>query len=337
MEYFNKHIDDIAEEDLQLLVDDQVSERKTIEYKSNLPGNSDSEKKEFFADVSSFANSIGGILVYGIKESNGIPTALEGIKDINGDDEKLAIENSIRSGIAPRIHGIETAAISLNSGNSIILISIPSSWQQPHMVTYKGSSKFFTRSSNGKYPMDVSEIHSSFVLSETATVQIRDFRAERLSNIVSGQTPVKMSNKPKIVLHMLPLTSFKPGQRYELSEIKKLQSSIKPIYSAAAEYRVNFDGYLSYTPIQDGISYTYVQVFHSGIIEAVDSEMLESEDEIPNIPSITFEKEIVEAVERLLGFQKELGIPTPIVLMLSLLDVRGYTIATQSGPLRPTQ
>lgn len=70
LEYFNKHIDDITEEDLQLLVDDQISERKTIEYKISIPGNSDSERKEFFADVSSFANSEGGILVYGIEECN---------------------------------------------------------------------------------------------------------------------------------------------------------------------------------------------------------------------------------------------------------------------------
>jgi hypothetical protein len=42
------------------LVDNQVSEHKTIEYKEALLGNADGDKKEFLADVSSFANESGG-------------------------------------------------------------------------------------------------------------------------------------------------------------------------------------------------------------------------------------------------------------------------------------
>lgn len=63
-----KNIDEITEEDLQALIDNSVLESKSIEYKQSLPGNSDSEKKEFLADVSSFANASGGDLIYGIIE-----------------------------------------------------------------------------------------------------------------------------------------------------------------------------------------------------------------------------------------------------------------------------
>jgi len=61
-------IDQITEEDLQALIDNSVIEGKTIEYKQSLPSNSDSDKKEFLADVSSFANASGGDLIYGIIE-----------------------------------------------------------------------------------------------------------------------------------------------------------------------------------------------------------------------------------------------------------------------------
>ena len=42
----------------------------------NYPWGSDQEKEEFLADVSSFANTMGGDLIYGIEEENGIPKVL---------------------------------------------------------------------------------------------------------------------------------------------------------------------------------------------------------------------------------------------------------------------
>ena len=62
----NKRIEDIRERDLQELIDNNVLEGKTIEYKRELPGTSDTNKKEFLADVTSFANTSGGDLIYGV-------------------------------------------------------------------------------------------------------------------------------------------------------------------------------------------------------------------------------------------------------------------------------
>jgi predicted HTH transcriptional regulator len=64
----NPPLDLIDETILQTLVSNKVAEGKKIEYKQALPGNSDSEKKEFLADVSSFANAIGGDLIFGVEE-----------------------------------------------------------------------------------------------------------------------------------------------------------------------------------------------------------------------------------------------------------------------------
>jgi len=49
--------DSINEALLQSLVDNSVSEKKTIEYKQSLPSNSYEDIKEFLADVSAFANA----------------------------------------------------------------------------------------------------------------------------------------------------------------------------------------------------------------------------------------------------------------------------------------
>ena len=89
------------EEDLQTLVDNSVLECKTIEYKQALPSNSDSDKKEFLADVSSFANASGGDLIFGIiaDKKTGAPKSLEGLSIENIDQEILRLENMIRGGI----------------------------------------------------------------------------------------------------------------------------------------------------------------------------------------------------------------------------------------------
>ena len=53
-------MEDITEVELQKLIDEEIIEKNVLEYKSELPGNIDSDKKEFLADISSFANGISG-------------------------------------------------------------------------------------------------------------------------------------------------------------------------------------------------------------------------------------------------------------------------------------
>ncbi len=61
-------VNDITENDLLALISDGVAEGRSIDYKRELPGNSDGDKKEFLADASSFANTEGGDLVFGMLE-----------------------------------------------------------------------------------------------------------------------------------------------------------------------------------------------------------------------------------------------------------------------------
>jgi predicted HTH transcriptional regulator len=92
-----KPLDQIDKGDLQQLIDDQVQESKTIDYKLDAVGNSDKAKKDFLADVSSFANAVGGHLIYGISEEQGIPKQISGLV-LDMDDEMARLDNIIRDG-----------------------------------------------------------------------------------------------------------------------------------------------------------------------------------------------------------------------------------------------
>lgn len=64
----DKNLDEIKEFDLQQLIDEEIIEKKNIEYKSALLKNKEEEIKKFLASVSSFANASSGDLIYGIIE-----------------------------------------------------------------------------------------------------------------------------------------------------------------------------------------------------------------------------------------------------------------------------
>lgn len=309
------------ENDLQKLVDNQNPEIKTIEYKESLTGNSDSDKKEFLADVSSFANAAGGYLIYGMREKSGIPSELCGLESIDADAEILRLDNIIRDGIKPRIPGVSLWAIPLRTSKDAIIIRIPMSWASPHMVTFKNNSKFHSRNSAGKYQLDVSELRAAFVLSETTTERIRNFRIERLSKIIAGETPILLNETAKIILHIIPFGAFNPAKRFDVSSLASDVGKLQQISAPVGDTRHNFDGYLSFKN-----SLSYLQVFRNGIIEAVDARILQPEDSELTIPSLLFERKLLDALPRFLAIQRQLGVEPPLFIILSLLGVSGYRL-----------
>jgi predicted HTH transcriptional regulator len=70
MGVFQKPLVQLNESDLLGLIGE--SENKTLDYKRDLPGQSEGEKKEFLYDASSFANTLGGDIVFGVEEQNGL-------------------------------------------------------------------------------------------------------------------------------------------------------------------------------------------------------------------------------------------------------------------------
>jgi len=73
----DKPATDLAESDILDLIVNGIEEGREIDYKEALKIGTDGEKKEFLADVSSFANASGGHVVLGVMEASGRPTSLK--------------------------------------------------------------------------------------------------------------------------------------------------------------------------------------------------------------------------------------------------------------------
>src|SRR4051794_38821150 len=75
----NKPLVQITRADLEALLADSICESKAIDYKRGLNLIPQEAKDEFCRDVSSFANTIGGDIIYGIDDKGtGIPKKITG-------------------------------------------------------------------------------------------------------------------------------------------------------------------------------------------------------------------------------------------------------------------
>lgn len=319
----NISLEKIEIEDLKQLQINSVSEGKTIEYKLNLPTNSDGDRKEFLADISSFANASGGDLIFGIAEENGVPKNIDGIELENPDEEIRKYENIIRDGIEPRIV-FASRAINVSGQRFVLIIRVEKSWTGPHRVIYKGHDKFYSRNSAGKYPLDTNELKLAFSLSQALTEQITKFKTERISQLVSDNLPLPFYDGGKIVLHLIPLDSFTPNYRIDLNTIINDHAKLRPIYSSGWSNRINLEGVLSYSGGRNDRIHSYIQLYRNGIVEAVEGLILAADRENKMIPSYTYEFELIKSLTEILNLLKELGVNMPIVIFLTIVGAKGW-------------
>ena len=160
MTFRGKRPSEITDQDLQRLVDDEVQERDTIEYKSAMYGNSDEDKREMLRDITSMANHRGGYLIIGIEEDEeGIPVKRVGV-DPGSHVERIM--GSCLDNVDKRIIGLEVEDVPLGDEKVVVMVSIPESMNAPHMITFKGLNQFWKRHGRQKGKMTIDEIGEAF-------------------------------------------------------------------------------------------------------------------------------------------------------------------------------
>lgn len=213
-----KALSELTSQDLQELVDRKAWEDLTHEFKRDLPGNSDGDRTEFLGDVSSFANSSGGYIIYGLEESEGEAHELVGVAGV-ADQNIRRLEQMANSGIDPPIPGLHIVAPRLDENRSVVVVHVPRSPVLPHMVSFKGQSRFFQRGSNGKNPLDVNGIRLLFERHGSVTRWVREFRATRLAQIQAEDAPILLKGHTMIVLHIVPLAAADPVFAIDLRRV----------------------------------------------------------------------------------------------------------------------
>jgi Putative DNA-binding domain len=328
----------IDEARLRALIDGRASETRDIEYRRDTYGGTDKDHAEYLADVSSFANTAGGDLIIGMTANKGIPTSLAPLA-IDVDAEILRLENIARSGLQPRIVNLTMRAVSV-AGGHVLVIRVPRSYNPPHRVIRQGTGqhRFHARSSAGKYEPNVDELRLLFLRAPHLADRIRDFRTERIAKIAANDVPVRLLDTHALTLHVIPFSGFDARIPLPLGSNVQWYNTFPPLLSIYPQhFRINVDGLLtlSHPEANAKAQRAYVQVYHTGIVEAVASSFLMGEGtaESPNrLTALRTEACIVKYSHIYLRALGALGCAPPFAILVSLIGVKGieYSFATGS-------
>jgi hypothetical protein len=321
---------------LESLKTNAVAEGRQLDYKEQLPGGDDEGKREFLRDVTSLANSIGGDLIFGIREARdaagtatGTPQAIVGLLSVNLDQETLRLDSLLRDGVDPRIVGVQFHPILRGADDApCLLVRVPQSPLRPHMVTYKGMFRFYGRGASGRFQMDVRQIRAGFLEVEAAHERVRRFRLDRVARVVAGETPIRIGDVgAKVIFHALPLTSFDVWPAFvKLAENKsQIPSLITPLAGSGNDWRYNLDGFVIYNTTR----HTYTQLFRDGGIEAAGA-ILHFDEGRGAFYGLGIEQATILVLSRAQSLWRLLGVSGPILLGMGLSGVRGRKML--SGP-----
>ena len=120
----NKNIEDIEYSDIEILLRDKVEESDTLDYKEEMI-----EPTKLLKHVCAFANTRGGDIVFGLRESGkgGYPIKILGLSEIN----KESIEQIILCNITPRL-SVSIKTIENSNSVKIMILRIPNGNMKPY-------------------------------------------------------------------------------------------------------------------------------------------------------------------------------------------------------------
>lgn len=344
MLFRGKRFGELEFADIQRLVDNQVREDVSLDYKAELSFSSDGDRKEFLADVSAFANTEGGTLIFRVPEkkdasgkNTGLPDTPVGVGQVNADEISRRLDSILRDGTEPSLTGFAIRVIGDNPNCTLIALGIPKSPLLPHAVSFKGTGRFHRRTTAGKYQVGVSELRNMFLESYEAEQRIEQFRQNRVERLRNGSTTSGTRADQATLIHVLPLGMLH-NQVNVIAHRAVLPGVLRPPMAGSGLGRPNFDGYLVYNSYEPRGCVGYVQWLRSGGVEAYTSDFHErtATDSRTALHVDAICGYLAESAVSVISFGNEtLGIGSPWVVMLTILGVKGLRIYAQRVALSP--
>ena len=182
--------ENLTKEDINKLIDNKVEESIHLDFKeAESLDMKDKKKAEIAKDVSAFANSAGGYIVYGIKEENHVASSYS---FINGSVyTKEWLEQIVQSRIQRKIEGLKVIPVRIDDEikKSIYVVKIPESSAAPHMTSDK---RFYKRYNFESVQMEEYEIRACYNRKEKTDLVI--------NNVVQSKDPeFEYENEEKYV------------------------------------------------------------------------------------------------------------------------------------------
>jgi len=263
-----KDFQNVNQKYIQLLIENGIEESIHLDYKKKLGLNAEIAK-----DLSSFANTDGGNIIYGIKEKNNKPKE---IVLIQGNNIREKIDQIASFGVDPPLNvRILPIDITLESEKGqIFLVYIPKSYPKIHQA--KKKDKYYKRTEFTSTPMFDSEIKLAFEIAYESHKRIQEFKDKRIEILLKNQSFVEFLGNSKIIIHLIPETSLHPSIHYDLQVFEEnYSSSLRPMNCYNPVMKWYGEGLLVSCKNNNPKPSTYIFLYNDGIIESVESQLIQ--------------------------------------------------------------
>lgn len=312
-----------AQSDIQRLIADRVQEGPHLDFKRELPLAWDaSVKQELLADVTAFANSGGGDLVYGVEENEAAEAAAICPQVLASVDQEVRrLQDFLLNLVEPRLPGVQVHPVKVTNGETtgyVFVVRVPQSWAAPHRV--KTNQQFYVRDGLRKRSLDVPELRALFVRAEGHAQRIRDFRSDRLAKVLTGDTPTPLKAGPQLVVHAIPTQAALGLVQIDPVPYSR-GASFLPMISQRLDVpaTLNFDGAYAVIPTKDKEAAGYTQLFRQGYFEGVWVLSPFGGINEPVLPSTAYEDYVNRFLGRVRGELNRQSIRWDMAVFMSLL------------------
>jgi Putative DNA-binding domain/PemK-like, MazF-like toxin of type II toxin-antitoxin system len=179
--------------DLDRLMADDIQESLTLDYKDAAAlGKSNAQRNELCKDVSAFANSAGGQIIYGIQENGHHPTRAQETDAVNtAEITREWIEQVIDSNVQPRMKGLRIHPIDVAPGRVVYVITIPqATTNAPHQAP---DNKYYYRQNFQSVPMEDYQVRDIMRRATTPELFIRLAFASGTTALIEYAAQTEMS------------------------------------------------------------------------------------------------------------------------------------------------
>lgn len=316
---FNKNIDNLRFEDIEWLINNKVTEDQRLEYKREIWGNSDANKKEMLKDIVSMANRSGGYIIVGLNEGdNNEAVSFNNIPD--AEVKKDEILSSLFANTQPRLQSVKIKILNKEE-ITIMIIFVPNSFRKPHMITFSGINQFWIRHDRQKMSMSIDEIQRSVINTFNITKETQSSFAIQRAIIKS-----ESDNQPIFAIGVSPLPR-------DNEAIDVLDNKLRDILSNGSTERpggVNFNFLRTLVkPSYNGLSvennnFKKLDLHRDGYLQAISNLYFNEKVTPPIIYGGTILELIFSFIQKLKNIYNYIGYDGSVCLFFGLYNITNF-------------
>jgi len=307
-------------------------ESATLDFKRDLPGNSDKDKHELLKDVSALANSEGGDLVYGIDEQDGAAASIKALTAEPLDAAKRRIAQVLDAGLEPRVQGVQIVHVDV-PGGYVLVVRVPPSFDSPHCIRSNANRRFVMRNGTTTTDMTYDQIRNAFDRTATLADRAREFIAKRQQAVATRTTSSPVLAGPIVAVHAVPLAGLAERRSVDLQNVyHSTFSNFMGLDWGGASRSFNFDGLVIHPGgNKDDGYYAYTHIFRFGALEACSlsgekRQIQQGQPERSIIWSLDLSRFVHSNATKFLSSLQAWDFGGPAFLSIALLNTKGYEL-----------